>query len=65
MAVSWQKPTPPWGPGGHLGDMVEGEIIVTLSLEWAGCVRRTGEDEADRAEGQTTHGRDRAGAADG
>ena len=42
-----------WGPGGHLGDMVEGETIVTLSLWWAGCVRRTEEDKAGRAEEQT------------
>ena len=30
--------------------MVEGETIVTLSLWWAGCVRRTEEDKAGRAE---------------
>lgn len=37
---------------GHLGDMVEGETIVTLSLGWAGCVRRAEEDKAGRVEEQ-------------
>lgn len=44
---------------------MEGETTVTLSLGWAGCVRRTGEDEAGRFEEQRTHGRECAGVADG